>query len=71
MNEGMLWFDNNAKTSLKEKIIRAADYYRTKYGCVPTVCEMPFGTAAFELGVLKVRPRRYVLPGHLILGKEA
>lgn len=38
MNIGMLWFDNDAKSSLDTKIERAASYYRTKYGRTPTLC---------------------------------
>lgn len=38
MNVGMLWFDNDTKTDLDGKIERAAVYYRTKYGRVPTLC---------------------------------
>lgn len=38
MNVGMLWFDNNPKTKLEDKIERAAIYYREKYGNTPTVC---------------------------------
>lgn len=38
MNVGMLWFDNDPKVNLDSKIARAADYYRSKYGCTPTLC---------------------------------
>lgn len=38
MNIGMLWFDNDPKTKLEDKIERAASYYREKYGSTPTVC---------------------------------
>lgn len=38
MNTGMMWFDNDPKTTLKEKVIAAADYYRQKYGHVPIAC---------------------------------
>jgi hypothetical protein len=38
MKTGMLWFDNDPKTSLEAKIITAADYYRQKYGAVPNAC---------------------------------
>ena len=38
MNVGMLWFDNDPKTELDDKIKRAANYYREKYGNPPTVC---------------------------------
>jgi len=38
MNVGMLWFDNDPKSNLDNKIERAARYYRDKYGKTPTVC---------------------------------
>jgi len=38
VNIGMLWFDNDSKVELDTKLERAADYYRTKYGTVPTLC---------------------------------
>ena len=38
MKIGMLWFDNDPKTELGLKIERAASYYRSKYGCNPTLC---------------------------------
>jgi hypothetical protein len=38
MNVGMLWFDNDSKIDLNGKIERAAVYYRTKYGRIPTLC---------------------------------
>jgi hypothetical protein len=38
MNTGMLWFDNDPKTTLTTKIERAVDYYRHKYGRDPNLC---------------------------------
>ena len=38
MNIGMLWFDNDQKKELAIKVERAAQYYRNKYGKVPTLC---------------------------------
>jgi hypothetical protein len=38
MNVGMLWFDNDPKANLDIKIERAATYYRSKYGRLPTLC---------------------------------
>ena len=38
MNTGMLWFDNDPQTELPEKVQRAADYYRRKYGTRPNLC---------------------------------
>jgi hypothetical protein len=38
MDIGMLWYDDDTKRPLGEKVARAVDYYKTKYGSVPTVC---------------------------------
>ena len=38
MDIGMLWFDNDQKTSIPSKVARAADYYQKKYGKHPDVC---------------------------------
>lgn len=81
MNAGMLWFDNDPKTTLTVKIARAADYYRHKYGREPNVClihpsmmeKENSGTgkpALSEAEGVTVRPYRPVLPGHLWIGVE-
>ena len=38
MNLGMLWFDNDPKSTLEVKVQRAAAYYQHKYGKTPTLC---------------------------------
>ncbi len=38
MEIGMLWFDNDQKTSIPSKVERAAQYYRKKYGKNPNLC---------------------------------
>ena len=38
MRTGMLWFDNDPKTDLPTKVLRAAAYYQKKYGCSPNLC---------------------------------
>ena len=45
---GMLWYDNDPKTSLADKIINAARYYFKKYGVIPNYCEV--NPATFEEG---------------------
>jgi hypothetical protein len=35
---GMLWYDDDKKRTLEEKVRRAADYYRSKFGRAPTIC---------------------------------
>jgi hypothetical protein len=73
MNTGMLWFDNDPKTTLTVKIERAADYYRKKYGRKPNLCLIhpnALSTEKPEIGKITVRPYRPVLPGHLWIGVE-
>lgn len=38
MDIGMLWFDNDQKTSIPNKVERAAQYYQKKYGVDPDIC---------------------------------
>ena len=37
MDIGMLWYDDG-KRPLAEKVTRAVEHYKAKYGAVPTVC---------------------------------
>ncbi len=74
MNIGMLWFDNDSKTPLEEKIRKAADYYRQKYGRSPNLCMV--NPAILEKGLadsnqkgkILIRPMRSIMPGHLWIG---
>lgn len=38
MEIGMLWFDNDQKSSIPNKVERAALYYQKKYGVKPDIC---------------------------------
>lgn len=37
----MMWFDNDPKVTLQDKILRAAAYYHQKYNRTPTICKVP------------------------------
>ena len=73
MNIGMLWFDNDKKSDLSDKIQRAASYYRDKYGRTPNLCfvhpsmlgSIPVNTNGSGI---EVRTTRSVLPNHFWLG---
>jgi hypothetical protein len=68
---GMLWFDNDKKRTLAEKIKRAADYFNKKYGRVPNVCFVNKGVIeAVEMPGIKVRPSGIILPNHFLVGME-
>lgn len=38
MDIGMLWYDDDRRRPLDDKIARAVEYYKAKYGATPTVC---------------------------------
>lgn len=72
MNTGMLWFDNDPKTTLTTKIQKAMDYYQKKFGRVPDMClvnpAMLEGQGKVEVGKLSIRPYQPVMLGHLWIG---
>ena len=75
MHIGMLWFDNDPRTTLSVKIQKAMEYYSKKFGRVPDLClvhpsMLESGQKQFELGTLIIRPYRPVMPGHLWIGVE-
>jgi hypothetical protein len=73
MNVGMLWFDNDPKTTLVAKVHEAAEHYRSKYGRMPDLClvnpKMLPEPEAHE-GKILIRPARAILPGHLWIGVD-
>lgn len=75
MHTGMLWFDNDPRTTLSIKIQKAIEYYRKKFGRVPDLClvhpsMLETGQRSFELGKMIIRPYRSVMPGHFWIGVE-
>ena len=73
MVSGMMWFDNDPKTELKQKVALAAEYYRSKYGRTPDVCLVNPGMLAepaILAGKIQVRAMKTILPGHLWIGVD-
>lgn len=73
MFTGMMWFDNDPKTTLADKVHQAAEYYRSKYGRIPDLClvnpnMLPESEA--QEGKIHIRSLRSVLPGHLWIGMD-
>ncbi|MBN1373686.1 MAG: hypothetical protein JW987_17235 [Anaerolineaceae bacterium] len=71
MRTGMLWFDNDPKAELSDKVLRAAAYYQKKYGLQPNLCFVhPSMLAAPSprAGSIELRTSKQVLPNHLWLG---
>ena len=75
MHSGMLWHDNNPKTTLEQKIAKAVAYYTKKYGRSPELCLVhPSMVTNDDLNtvdhMITIRAWRPVLPGHLWIGIE-
>ena len=69
---GMLWFDNDPKTDLEQKVEGAAGYYRNKYRQEPNICyvnpKMLNGSNWRKVGEVKVLKSTTILPHHLWIG---
>ena len=70
MKVGMMWLDTDKQRTLEEKVNRAADYSRDKYGRFPEVCLVNERLLKDEqkVGRVTVQPAKAVLPGHFWLG---
>ncbi len=69
----MLWLDDDGKRSLEEKVNRAVEYYREKYGRMPEMCLVNKGMLPDEtlVGKVSVQPLPNILPHHFWLGMRA
>ena len=72
MNVGMLWLDDDKKRSLEEKVDRAVEYYREKYGRMPEMCLVNKEMLAEEkkIGKVSVQPWTAILPHHFWVGMK-
>jgi len=70
MNVGMLWLDDDKQRPLEDKVSRAADYYREKYGRLPDLCLVNPKMLVEEkkVGRVRVQPKNTVLLHHFWLG---
>ena len=73
MNVGMLWLDDDRHRTLDEKVMRAVDYYREKYGRSPELCLVNQKMLSEEktVGKIIVQPQAAILPHHFWLGMRA
>jgi len=77
MHVGMLWFDNDTKSGLDNRVERAAQYYQRKYGQTPNMCFVHpsmLASSAPDIGAVlnahgvQVKPLSTVLPNHFWIG---
>ncbi len=77
MKTGLLWFDDDPRKQLEEKVQRAATHYERKYGHAPDLCYVHPGVfggggkkAVHKVDGVEVRSGRSVLPHHFWLGLD-
>lgn len=85
MNGGLLWFDDNPRKRLEDKVLKAAMHYERKYGYRPDVCLVHPSALngngngkgngngngkSKHAGNIEIRPGRSILPDHLWVGLE-
>ena len=71
MQAGMMWFDNDKKTSLTAKVNTAAAYYRKKYGRTPDLCMVNPSMIPEQMpkdAKISIRAYQPILSGHLWIG---
>lgn len=72
MDVGMLWYDGASNPAVAERIRRAADYYRDKYGKAPDVClvnpSLKEHGLPRRLDGMEIHTSRSVLTHHFWLG---
>ncbi len=71
MDVGMLWFDDDPRRGLEEKIARAVAHYKEKYGQMPSLCFVNPGTlngAPDTAAGVQIKASRTVLPNHFWVG---
>jgi hypothetical protein len=71
MKIGMLWYNNDPKITLTDKIAKAAAYYQQKYGQSPDLCFVHpsmVKDAATKAGGVELRTSRSVRPNHFWIG---
>lgn len=77
MRVGWLWFDNDPSRTVEEKIQRAAEQYRAKFGQKPNTCyvhpQAIADTAEKEqqCNGMRVIAAPHILPHHFWLGVAA
>lgn len=68
----MLWFDSNRAMAVEQRVERAANYYRDKYGRAPTLCLVHPTLASAgmpkQVGQVELRTLESVLPNHFWIG---
>ena len=70
MQEGMLWYDSNLKSTVEDRLNQAIDYFITKNGRPPLQCYVNPGLIESPItlsNTIKVVPNERILKNHFWL----
>jgi len=74
---GMLWFDNDPKTTLEQKVVNALKHHVTRFGrAAEVVVVNPKNADGIDLAELSkncnviIKAAKYVTPSYMIVGFE-
>ena len=73
MKEGLLWFDNDPRRKLVDKISRAATRYQVRFGRKPTICYLnvaDLNGQSDEIKGIRLQAVPNVLRHHFWVGVE-
>lgn len=72
MDIGLLWYDNDPKLTLSQRLSRAAEYCENKYNIIVDHCELnPVMETKEQLpSGITVLYKQYILPNYFWVGKE-
>lgn len=71
MRTGLLWFENNAKKALDQRVQEAIDRYREKFGRLPNTCYIhpsDLNGHGLSLEGMRVVAASNILRSHLWVG---
>jgi hypothetical protein len=74
MQIGLLWYDDDPRRALEEKVSQAAARYREKFGREPNVCYVHPTVMVHneaKCGAVRVLAAPGILPHHFWLGVES
>lgn len=70
MNIGLMWADSNPKTSTKDKILGAMEYYKNKYGSAANKVYVHPSMLIESWDGVTIAASRSVMPNHFWIGTE-
>ncbi len=71
MNVGMLWFDKDADAGVADRVSKAAEYYRKKYGKQPNICYVNprlMDQEKMQIDQIQVKPSLTIQPNYFWIG---